>query len=321
MDSRPAQVHDLLVKTTVRRKAPPMLRQINPAIWVVMFCAAMWGFWWYPVALFESAGLEGPWIGFAMNVAAMPVALIWCLVRPGAVSSRAVLGCLFVGLAVTLYAVAASYTDFIRAVLLFYLAPAWSTLIEIFFFGRRWSLQSIFAIAFSLGGVLLISRGEISFDGLGALGDWMALGSGLAWSIGIALAFSSRQATANRVMLITVLGGALSAFLIALADGTFASTGWPDWPGIATTTPWAFVFSAIYVGIILAGTMWGAFQLPPAVMSYLLSIEILGGVLSSALILGEVFGLYETGGAILIISAVLIEVMWTPRIAKTGSSA
>ena len=26
---------------------------------VVMFCAAMWGFWWFPVSLFEEAGLHG----------------------------------------------------------------------------------------------------------------------------------------------------------------------------------------------------------------------------------------------------------------------
>ena len=282
-------------------------------ILVVMVCAAMWGFWWFPVSLFEAAGLHGPWIGFAMSASALPVGLIWVLTKSGGMSPRAVLGASLVGLAVTLYAMAASYTDFIRAVLLFYLAPAWSTLIEIYFFKRRWTPQAFVAIAFSLIGVLLISRGEISFDGLGAVGDWMALGSGVSWSIGIALVFAARSAEVSRVMVTAALGGVVAALLIALVDGTLAA---PVPYASTVEHPEAFGFAALYVGIILAGTMWGAFRLPPAVMTYLLSIEILGGVLSSALILGERFGWHEICGAVFIIGAVLVEVLWQPATRK-----
>ena len=76
-----------------------MTSRINPAIWVVLVCAAMWGFWWYPVALFEGAGLTGPWIGMAMSAAALPAAGLWCLFERGGLSGRAVLGCLLVGVA------------------------------------------------------------------------------------------------------------------------------------------------------------------------------------------------------------------------------
>lgn len=287
------------------------------AIWLVLICAALWGFWWFPISLFEAAGLTGPWVGLGMSSAALPVALVWAAMRRGRLSGRAVLGSLLVGAAVTLYAMAASYTDFIRAVLLFYLAPAWSTLIEVFFFGRKWTRQSVLAIALSVMGVILISRGEISFEGLGALGDWMALGSGLSWSVGIALVFSAKTAEVSRVTLITVLGAMAVALVIAALDGSLAE-GLPALDPSPLVTWGAFGFAAFYVGIILAGTMWGAFRLPPAVMSYLLSVEVLGGVLSSTLILGEVFGLFELGGAVCIIGAVLIEVIFTPR---TGRAA
>ena len=285
------------------------------AIWIVLLCAAMWGFWWYPVALFEGIGLSGPWIGLAMSGSALPVAIAWAATRRGALSPRAVAGCILVGVAVTLYAMAASYTDFLRAVLLFYLAPAWSTLIEIFFLGRRWAWGAVAAILSSLIGVVLITRAEISFEGLGAIGDWMALGSGLAWSIGIALVFASRRAEVSRVLLMTALGGVVAALVIAAIDGSLAA-GLPE---IDTERAlWPFAFAAVYVGVILAGTMWGAFYLPPAVMSYLLSVEIIGGVISSTLILGETFGLLEIGGASFIIGAVLIEVVLTKRTQKTA---
>ena len=282
-------------------------------ILVVMFCAAMWGFWWFPVSLFEQAGLSGPWIGFAMSASALPIGLLWMLTRSGRLSGRAVVGALLVGLAITLYAMAASYTDFIRAVLLFYLAPAWSTLIEVFFFGRRWDLRTSMAIGFSLIGVILISRGEVTFEGLGAVGDWMALGSGLSWSVGIALVFAARQAEVSRVMVLSALGGVISALLIAALDGTLAK---PLPFSTISEAPQAYLFAALYVGIILVGTMWGAFRLAPAVMTYLLSIEILGGVFSSAVFLDEQFGLFEIGGTVFVIGAVLIEVLWTPATKK-----
>lgn len=297
-----------------------MRKDRNSAILVVLFCAAMWGFWWFPVALFENAGLAGPWIGMAMSASALPVAAIWALTQRGAMSPRAIAGSLLVGLAVTLYAMAASYTDFIRAVLLFYLAPAWSTLIELAFFGRRFTIRTFVAILCSLIGIVLISRGEISFEGLGAVGDWMALGSGLSWSVGIAFVFAARAAEVSRVTVITALGGMASALVIAALDGSVAA-GVPDFGAVFAGAPGTFLFGAAYVGIILAGTMWGAFRLPPAVMTYLLSVEILGGVLSSALILGEAFGWFEFGGAFFIVAAVLVEVLWPSGTEKSKASA
>lgn len=288
----------------------------TPAIVVVIVCAAMWGLWWYPVGLFEDMGLGGPWIGMVMCVTTLPVGLVWMAIRPRGLSPRAVAGCIIVGAAFMFYAVAVVYTDFIRAVLLFYLAPAWSTLIEVVFFRRRWSVQSTIAIMFSLIGVLMISRGEISFEGIGAIGDWMALVSGMCWSIGCALVFSSRRAEIAPVLVATGLGGAASAGIVALLDGSF-SAGVPDFAALAVANPWPFVFSAAYVGTMMAGTMWGAFRLPPAVMTYLLSVEILGGVLSSTLLLGEVFGWLEAGGAIFILAAVLVEVVWTRPVEKS----
>lgn len=287
----------------------------TPAIVVVIICAAMWGLWWYPVGLFEEMGLGGAWIGMVMCLTTLPIGLAWLVIQPRGLSNRALAGSVFVGAAFMFYAVSVVYTDFIRAVLLFYLAPAWSTLIEVFFFRRRWTPQCTVAILFSLIGVLLISRGEISFDGLGAIGDWMALVSGICWSVGCALVFSSQRAGVAPVLVATGLGGAASAAFVATLDGSMAAI--PDFAALAAAHPWPFVFSAIYVGVMMAGTMWGAFRLPPAVMTYLLSVEILGGVLSATLILGESFGWMEAGGALFIMSAVLVEVLWTRPLEKS----
>ena len=286
-------------------------RTIDMAI--VLFCAIMWGLWWYPVQGFEAAGLTGPWIGFVMSLTILPVGLMWSITRKGSLSGRAIVGAALAGTAFMLYAIAVSYTDFLRAVLLFYLAPIWSTLIELIFLGRRWNFQCLLAIVLSLAGVLLVSRGEISFDGLGAIGDWMALASGITWSAGAALVFSSRKAEVSRTMVVAALGGAGCALVIAAFDGSMAA-GIPDFGNIVISFPFVFVFSSFYVGIMMAGTMWGAFQLPPATMTYLLSVEILAGVFSAAVILGERFGWFEIGGTICILTAALVEVLFAPRV-------
>ncbi|MEM9140665.1 MAG: DMT family transporter, partial [Pseudomonadota bacterium] len=285
-------------------------------ITIVLFCALMWGLWWYPVSLFEEAGLSGAWVGLAMCGATLPIGLIWSLFRKGTVSPRGILGGVLIGAAFMLYSVSVSYTDFIRAVLLFYLAPAWSTIIELVFLGRRWNIQCVVAIGFSLIGVLMISRGEISFDGLGAIGDWMALASGVFWSAGTACVFSSRRAEVSRVMIIAALGGMASAYGVSHLDSATVSV--PDFPALMIAVPSAFLIAAAYVGTMMAGTMWGAFRLPPAVMTYLLSLEILGGVFSAVFILGETFGWFEAAGALFIIGAVLVEVLFAPKIAKAA---
>lgn len=80
-------------------------------------------------------------------------------------------------------------------------------------------------------------------------------------------------------------------------------------PGAVVASPAAFALAPAYIVLVLAGTMWGAFRLPPATMSSLLSVEILSGVGSATLILGERFGPVQAAGAVCIIGAALVEVL------------
>ena len=77
-----------------------------------------------------------------------------------------------------LYGAAITETTVVRAVLLFYLAPAWSVAIECLFFGRRFRWFNALAFAIALAGVVLIFGGRIDVGGW-AIGDTMAIGSGI----------------------------------------------------------------------------------------------------------------------------------------------
>ena len=287
---------------------PPDLspRAYKFTIGAVVFSAFMWAFWWYPVRLIEAHGPTGAWTGTLMAGAALVLCLPLLFIIPGRISPRAVLGAVMVGGAVMLYTVAVSYTDFIRAVLIFYIAPAWSLMIECTFLGRRWSLRALAAITGSFMGLLLISRGEISVSGVGALGDWMALIAGMFWSIGAALLFTAKRADFSWTVVLT-LAGAVAIGQGVIAMGGAAMGTLPAASILSSDSFFAFAVSGAYLAFILGCTMWGATRLSPTVMSFLLSAEIIGGVVVSAVFLGEPFGLIEIFGAAFVIGAVLIE--------------
>ena len=167
----------------------------NSAILLVVVSALLWGIYWVPVYYLESIGISGAWAGFSINASA----LVWSLpavvlfARQGTLTRRALIGALFCGGGISLYASAISFTDVVRTILFFYLSPVWSTAIECLFLGRRWSWRSIAAIAVTGTGLVAVLRGEIPLEGLGAVGDWMAIAAGLSWSIGTSLIFSQNR--------------------------------------------------------------------------------------------------------------------------------
>ena len=169
---------------------------------LVALCAILWGLYWVPIHVLSSRGLSGPMVSLLLTLAATLIALpIWLRSKPRLPEWRSLLGAIGIGAAFSLYGIAITYSDVVRVVLLFYIAPAWSTIIECLFFGRRWSWRSLFGIALSLLGIIVIFRGELPLDGLGAIGDWMALFAGLSWSIGSALMFSAKRIDLKVMML------------------------------------------------------------------------------------------------------------------------
>ena len=75
----------------------------------------------------------------------------------------------------------------------------------------------------------------------------------------------------------------------------------------ASTFGLSLAVGAIYLLPVLGITMWSAQRLPPGLLSFLFTLEIVAGVVSGALLLDEPFGLYRLSGGVLIIGAALIE--------------
>ncbi len=281
---------------------------------LVLASALMWGIWWVPVRICEALGLTGVWPNFGINLGALLAFAALVLFRRSSskLEGAALLGSVLIGIAVSLYGAALSLTDVARAVLLFYLAPAWSTLIEVTFLGQRWHWKRLVPLVLSFTGMIVVFRGEIALDD-GSIGDLAALASGIAWSAGAALVFSAKSAGPDqdrglvlRLSLAVMISAVVTSIILLPLDWQ----GWPNLGGSAVGLAILLALGAgiIYLAPIIGVALWGAKHLLPATISFLLAAEILSGIGSSAFFLDEPFGWWEIIGTVMIMAGVITHI-------------
>ncbi len=265
--------------------------------------AIMWGLWWMPIRWIEGMGLSGAHAGIICNLgAALAIGAYMIAARVKLrLSARTVLGAALVGVAFASYSVAFTLSDVVRVILLFYLAPAWSKIIEWAFLGQRWRATSTLTLSLSLGGAYLVMGGDISLAAIN-LGDALALLSGVSWAIGAALVFTGEKSTTSALTLATVIWAMLLSLAFAWATGEAMPTA-ANAPALLAS----LALGAVYLVPVLGVTLWSAQRLPPGLLSFLFTLEIVAGVVSGAIFLDEPFGLYHLSGGLLIIAAALIE--------------
>jgi drug/metabolite transporter (DMT)-like permease len=267
--------------------------------------AVIWGLWWIPIRWLEGLGLHGAWAGMAMNFGAFLAALIWIGLtgRRLNLRGRPLVGAMLVGVALSAYSIGLAYTDVVRAVLLFYLAPVWSKIIEWAFLNLPWRRSTTLALGAALLGGFLVLGAEIG-TGVLNMGDLFSLLSGLAWAAGAALVFAGGMASAISLTVVTAFCAVLLALPLAVLSGA-PTLG----DGLALAMPAGLAGGAVYVLPIMALTLWSAQRLAPATITFLLTAEILSGVVSGALWSGEPFGWMQATGTVLIVLAALSEVL------------
>ena len=161
-------------------------RQLWPSIMLVT-AAAGWGLFWIPLRELEGAGLSAGWAGFSQFVTPalvlLPLALIF-MVRGKATGMGRWKTAFFTGGAFALYADSLLLTEVARALILFYVTPAWSTMLEVWLMKRKVTAARIIAITLGFAGLYVILGGDGSLPIPRNAGDWMALASGMFWAYG-----------------------------------------------------------------------------------------------------------------------------------------
>jgi drug/metabolite transporter (DMT)-like permease len=213
---------------------------------------------------------------------------------------------------VALYLESLLLTDVARALILFYAMPAWGTILEVGLMGRPFTRWRGISLLLSLSGMLIILGVGDPLSLSINLGDLMALLSGMLFAYGAMRVRQAPETSVFEQILAFFLYGSLSA--LALSMLPLAALGQP--PSLEQLTalaPWLVLIAVGFLIPVMWGIYWGSRYVDPGRLGILLQIEAVVGIGSAALFAGEPFGIRQAIGAILVISAGLVEVMGNRR--------
>jgi len=273
--------------------------------------AAAWGLYWFPLRSIENAGLSGSWSVVFFNACPLIMLCPWLVFnfkKLIGILGPTLLAAIMIGMAFTLYANGLVETTVVRATLLYYLTPVWSTLIGVMWLSEHLTKARIIAIGVAfLGLFLLLSNGESSDYPLN-IGDLYSFLSGIFWAIGVA--------TLNRWSNIPILP--LTTFIFvsttaisAIFAGVFYVDPLPDFTMLKTAFPTA-AFWSIFILLPCFCIIFRVSQLLfPGRVGILTMSEVIVAIVSAAILVPEEkMLLMQWVGAIAILLAGFIEVLF-----------
>ena len=238
----------------------------------------------------------------AMAAGALPILIGLAGRSMLSLSKPTIAGAVCIGIAVALYNIAFSIENVVRVMVLFYIAPFWSMLLEARFDGRKLIWPDFYGLLFLLLGILSIHEFDFSFDDSSLLGISFALASGLLFAVGAHLAFGSKSSDVMGMSLVLVIITiAVSLGIVAMDGSKLAFRG-----GDLGFLMIPLLIGSLYVAPVMAGTLKAATILSPTMLTMLLSLEIVSGFISAAMFSGQPFSLSHFLGCFCIILAITL---------------
>lgn len=285
---------------------PPRL--LAPA--ALLLNALVFGLSWWPLRAMQAHGLHPMW---ATALTYFLVVLGFGLFSPGSwrgLVKHPGLWLLLVvaGLTNVGFNWAVTVGDVVRAILLFYLMPAWAVLLAWPVLGERPSLASLARLALALAGVVVVLKSPASdWPVPESLADWLALGGGFCFALTNVLLRKFNQAPDGARMLAMFGGGALMSCSAALAGMHLGVVSNP--PPLAL----AWVLLVVLMGVALLGAnfglQYGAARLPASTTAIIMLSEVVFATVSSVLMGAGALSLRTLVGGALIVLASLLAVL------------
>ena len=271
----------------------------------ILLSAFLWGTWWIPLRYMDASGGGGVWILAASFLLPLPVLAVVAMRFRGPMLKLnpplAAAGCL-VAVSVVLYAEGFLRGNVARVILLFYLTPVWSTLLGRWMLGEPITGRRVATIILGLSGLYVIFNQQDGPLMPHDVAEWMALLSGFCWALGMVyMRRTRRQSFLGRAFWVLAFAGAWT-LVMALAPG---GREWdlPTVPALTTTLGWLLATAFLWTLPVVWLTTVGGSGLDPGRVAILLLFEVVVGLVSAALLAGEIIGPREWVGAVLILVA------------------
>jgi drug/metabolite transporter (DMT)-like permease len=274
------------------------------------FGAALWGLYWIPVRGIEQAGVHAVWTGPVIFGASALLFIPLMLYRYRQFAEHwrhTLVPGLLAGTAFSLYIAGLNLTDVVRAILLFYMSPLWSTLLGILVLKERLTGNRVVALLLAFSGLYVVLVVESGLPIPRNTGDWFALCSGLCWSIASVKLFQDgSRFIIEKVTIFVLFALLMSLLLVVWHQGNL--DGMPTPAVILSGWYWIALVAVLMLPITYL-TVWPVTLLSPGRVGMLLMVEVIVGVGSAAMLTEESFGLREMMGTLLILSAGVVEVL------------
>jgi len=297
----------------------------------IAFAAILWGTWWWPMRLLESAGLDVAWSSLVIFVTATAVLTPFAAARRRTMRAGGGLllavGTSLGGLLVT-WNVALVLGDVVRVTLLFYLAPIWATLLARLVLREAIDRLRAVSIVMGLAGaaVVLGVPGQAHLPVPHGAGDWLGLGSGMLFALSLTLARMGSHVTESGAT--EGLGGFEQTF-VAFAVAAVGSLVFavlhpgpmPSSHDVVAGVPLAALIALVWLLPQTILILWGAARFDPGRTSILMLLEVIAATISATIVAGDLLSPRDLVGCALILAAGATEAESMRRSTRAGETA
>ena len=277
--------------------------------------AGAWGIYWLPQRILEEGGLTGGWGTIAQMIIGvillLPIA-IWRKVKGKTTGLEIPLTGFLIGGGFICYALSFLLTDVVRALILFYMTPIWTTIFEILFLKKRPGLERVLTLSLALGGLWIVFSKQTIIPLPENSGDWLALAGGALFSAGLVRLELIKTDGVFPIIFSFFFFGSIfnivAGFLLKEYLGPV-----PPIEAFVSMALFLIIISVFYfipTGIVI---FWSPSKLGAGLCSILFLSEIVVGVITSSILTNEPFGWREITGSTLIVVGGLLAVVLAPN--------
>ena len=281
----------------------------------LLVAAGMWGLFWIPQRALEAGGLTGGWATISQMVIPfvmlLPISL-WRLYKGQSFGLEYPLIGLLFGGGIACYANSFLLTDVVRALILFYITPVWTTIFEIVFLRQIPRFYRYITLVLALSGVWIVFGQEGVIPLPQNSGDWIALLGGiLIAASAVRMEIKKPEGIYPILFSFFFYGG-----LFTLIQSYFLSDYLGDAPSIESWVammPWLILIAILFhipTNIVILGA---PSRIGAGIFSIIILFEIVVGTFSAAVLTDELIGWREILGSSFIIFAGLTEIIFASK--------
>ena len=279
---------------------------------IIIVSAGAWGLYWLPLRSIEQAGIIGSWSIVFVNACPLIILiplLLFNLNQLKIYPKPILFAGIMIGSAFTFYANGLIETSVIRATLLFYLSPIWSTIIGIIWLNDRLTIARVISIFVALIGLFFLLYDLNDQENLILnFGDFSSLLSGLFWALGASILKKWSKVPILSLTTAVYLSTTILSIFLALI---VYKAPFPSFSMIGQNFISAFIWSVI----VLLPSFCIIFRISqilfPGRVGILMMSEVVVAVISAKILLPEEQMLIlQWIGATAIVMAGLIEILF-----------